>query len=141
LRVVLDTNILISAAIVPEGPSAGTLAAWAAGSFELALSAAILTELSRVLRYPRIARRLNWSPDDEQTFMAPLLQPELQVSPVREITVCRDPADNRVLEAAVAGQADYIVSGDLDLLALGEFEGIPIVTPAQFLAILTAGGV
>ena len=58
------------------------------------------------------------------------------MSPTREITVSRDPDDNRILEAAVAGAADYIVTGDQDLLVLGEFEGIAIVTPTRFLAIL-----
>jgi len=50
-----------------------------------------------------------------------------------EITVCRDPKDNMILELAVAGQADYIVTGDKDLLALNPFRKIQIVTPAEFL--------
>jgi predicted nucleic acid-binding protein len=58
------------------------------------------------------------------------------VVPNRRITVCRDPKDNKVLEGAVAGRADVIVSGDEDLLVLNPFEGIPIVGPAEFLAML-----
>ncbi len=58
------------------------------------------------------------------------------VDPAESLSVIADPPDNRVLEAAVAGEADYIVSGDRDLLDLGKYEGIEIVTPAMFLAIL-----
>ena len=56
--------------------------------------------------------------------------------PERRVETCRDPADNMVLEAAVAGDADYIVTGDEDLLMLRSFEDIPIVGPAEFLRIL-----
>jgi predicted nucleic acid-binding protein len=54
----------------------------------------------------------------------------------RTITACRDPQDDKVLEIAVAGKADAIVTGDEDLLALHPFEGIPIVGPAEFLSML-----
>lgn len=60
----------------------------------------------------------------------------LFVNPAFELAVSRDPDDNRVLEAAVAGGADAIVSGDDDLLSLGEYEGIPIVTAVRFLLML-----
>jgi hypothetical protein len=56
------------------------------------------------------------------------------VSPNRKIDACRDPKDNRFLEAAIEGSADMIVSGDADLLDMGEFETIPIVSAAEFLA-------
>jgi predicted nucleic acid-binding protein len=58
------------------------------------------------------------------------------IIPNRRTAVCRDPKDNKVLEAAVAGGGDVIVSGDEDLLVLNPFEGIPIVGPAEFLAML-----
>jgi len=56
------------------------------------------------------------------------------VVPKRRITICRDPKDNMFLEAAVDGGADDFVGGDDDLLHLEAFEGIPIITPAEFLA-------
>lgn len=68
--------------------------------------------------------------------MALLLVRGLLVIPQRRIEVCRDRSDNMVLEAAVAGQADYIVTGDEDLLVLRLFEGIRIVEPAEFLRAL-----
>jgi predicted nucleic acid-binding protein len=55
---------------------------------------------------------------------------------MRLTAIGRDPSDNRLLEAALEGEADYIVSGDRDLLDLGSYEGIGIITPARFLAIL-----
>jgi predicted nucleic acid-binding protein len=61
-----------------------------------------------------------------------------KVVPDRRITICRDPKDNQVLEVAVAGQADIIVSGDEDLLVLSPFEGRAVVSPAAFLALLDA---
>ena len=56
--------------------------------------------------------------------------------PTRRLDVVADPADNRVIEAAVEGQAGYIVTGDSRLLALGEYAGVQIVTPARFIAII-----
>jgi putative PIN family toxin of toxin-antitoxin system len=58
------------------------------------------------------------------------------VIPANRLAVVRDPADNHLLDAAAEGQADYIVSGDRDLLDLGSYEGVEIVTPARFLAVL-----
>jgi predicted nucleic acid-binding protein len=64
------------------------------------------------------------------TVLSPILLRGEPVVQTRRIDVCRDPTDNMVLEAAVAGQADAIVSGDEDLLTLSPFEGIPILSPA-----------
>ena len=55
------------------------------------------------------------------------------VKPQHEVTVCRDPKDDKFLEAALAGNADCIVSGDADLLVLNSFEGVSILSPAEFL--------
>jgi predicted nucleic acid-binding protein len=62
------------------------------------------------------------------------------VVPNRVLTVVSDDDDNRVLEAAIEGAADYIVSGDADLLDLGTFQGIPIITPGEFAATALGGG-
>ncbi len=64
-----------------------------------------------------------------------LLRGEL-VTPSRRTTTCRDPLDDKFLEVAVSGKAGVIISGDEDLIALGTFEGIPIVRPAVFLEML-----
>ena len=73
---------------------------------------------------------------DVQTVLALVLLRGEPVAPGRTIAICRDPKDDKYLELAAAGQADVIVTGDDDLLVLDPFEGIPIVGPAQFLAML-----
>ena len=137
MNVVLDTNVLVSAAISPKGSPAEILRAWRAGSFTWVTSPALLTELERTLASPRIKRYLSWTEDETLEFLERLRQAVVAVAPTDEINVItRDPDDNRVLEAAVAGQADYIVSGDNALLELQTYEGAQIVTPARFVAIM-----
>jgi putative PIN family toxin of toxin-antitoxin system len=98
-----------------------------------------LQELKRTLGLPRIQRYLTWSRADLDDFLTIIPQTARVVYPSRRLSVIKyDPADNRVLEAAVEGAADYIVSGDQDLLDLKSYEGISIVTPARFAAILVA---
>lgn len=80
-----------------------------------------------------------WSNDEVAEFLTTVRRVAEVVSPAREVNVItRDPSDNRVLEAAVAGQVDYIVSGDQHLLDLKAWEGTQIVAPARFVAILAA---
>ncbi len=131
MRVVLDVNVLVSA-IGWEGPPSEVLLACRQGRLQIFLTTEILDELARVLAYPKLARLARHA--DLPVILAWLYRPEHLVVPTRTITVIeKDPADNRILEAAVAGRAEAIVSGDDDLLGLGQFEGIPIVTAAAFL--------
>ena len=137
MEVVLDTNVAVSAAINPKGPPAQIIKAWRAQSFTWVTSESLLTELDRTLRAPRLRRYIVWSDDELNEFLAAVRQLARIASPTRTIDIIStDPADNRVLEAAVAGGAEYIVSGDQALLDLGAFEGVEIVTPARFTAIL-----
>jgi putative PIN family toxin of toxin-antitoxin system len=90
------------------------------------------------LTRPRIARRLGWSEAERTAFIVALGESVMIVAPKKEIALIdADPADNRVLEAAAEAGADYIVSGDRHLLDLGSYEGIDIVTPARFAAVLS----
>ena len=136
MRVVLDNNVLVSAAVTPLGNPGAIYQAWRRSEFELVVSDPIFAELTRALDYPRIVRRTGWSEAERDDYLKVLSENGFHVSPGRELNTSRDPADNRIIEAAAAGGADYIVSGDNDLLVLGEFEGIAIVSPARFLAIL-----
>jgi len=88
------------------------------------------------LRRPRIRDRLGWTEEEIVGFVTTLAETAVVVEPEEELSVVRDEADNRVIEAAVAGEVDYVVTGDTDLLRLGSFEGVQIVTPARFAAIL-----
>lgn len=139
MRVVLDTNVLISAVLSRGSPPDSILRAWRTGSFELVISTPLLRELEKVLARPRIRRRLRWSTDERTIFVAALSEGAVVVTPEEELRVIQaDVADNRVLEAAVRAEADYIVSGDRHLLELRSHEGIRIVTPARFLAIIAS---
>lgn len=138
MKVVLDTNVLIRAAFRRDSDPDSLLRLWDRGSFEIVLSLELLNELGAVLRRPHIRTRLDWSDVDISTFVEELREGASFVDPKTRLNLARDADDNRVLEAAVEGAADFIVSSDEDLLVLGEFEGIEIVTPARFLAILAA---
>ncbi len=134
-RAVLDTNVLVSGLGWP-GPPATILDAANDGRLVLVTSAPLLAELRRVLAYPKLARVI-----DGGAQLADLIAASsVVVVPSRVLAVISDESDNRVLEAAIEGAADYIVSGDADLLDLGSFEGIPIVRPAEFTAAVLGPG-
>ena len=94
-------------------------------------SEAILEEIGRVLAYPRIASRHGWSPQDIATFLEDLAHLAILTPRERRLRVIpADPTDDRYLECAVEGEADFLVSGDKDLLSLGSYRGIE--TSASF---------
>jgi len=131
MRLVLDTNVLVSA-IVFGGPPRDVFQTVMTGAHRLVISPAILDELRRVLtgskfRYPASAAV---HIDAELREIAEVVEPGTRLS-----VITADPEDNRVLECAVEGGADVIVSGDRDLLALGHYAGIPISRPREFLAL------
>lgn len=128
-RVVLDTNVICSG-LGWSGPSAQVLDAVLDGRLVLISSPPLIAELRRVLAYPKLAAAIV-----EPDTLADLIQTTaVLVAPQRTITAVSDEPDNRVLEAAIEGAADCIVSGDRHLLTLGVFEGVPILTPAAFLS-------
>ncbi|WP_310449697.1 putative toxin-antitoxin system toxin component, PIN family [Sulfuritalea sp.] len=135
LRVVLDTNVLLSGIAYPASVPGRILAAWRHGSVEVLLSAFILDELRRVL--PRLAQRHGLTAAEIDDLVDALsIQAEL-VEPVPGIDPeLRDADDQPVLAtllAAIATSgADYLITGDKDLLALAS--RYPIVTPAKFWA-------
>jgi putative PIN family toxin of toxin-antitoxin system len=135
-RVVIDTNVIVSGLARRLGTPARVLALRHDPAVTLISSEELLAELGRVLRRPSTQYFTGYSSADVSEFVSEWRNVNEVVEPTVRIDASRDPTDNRVLEAALAGHADYIVSGDRDLLALGEFDGIPIVTPAQFLALV-----
>lgn len=134
IRVVIDTNVLVSAVIKSSGTLGQVLCRLRDGDFVLLYSEPILTEVVDVLNRPRIRDKYRLDPSDIETVVSLILLRGEAVVPTRRITVCRDPKDNMFLEAAADGDASMIVSGDDDLLDLEAFKGIPVVTPADFLA-------
>ena len=137
IRAVLDANVLVSAILSPGGPPGRILTAWRQEQFHLVVSRAILEEIGRVFHYPKIARRHRWSEEEIQTFLDELEYFAIPTPGDLELTVVSDdPSDDRYLECAVEGNAEYLVSGDDLLLELGEYQGITILTPRAFLEIL-----
>jgi len=133
MRVVVDSNILVSALIRPQGRVGAVLHHVRQGNYTLLYAPALLEELVDVLTRPRIRDKYGITEDDVKAVLALfLLRGEAVVSDMT-ITACRDPKDNKFLEVAVVGEADVIVSGDEDLLVLNPFRGVPIITPAEFL--------
>jgi putative PIN family toxin of toxin-antitoxin system len=134
LRVVVDTNVLVSAVILPASPTGAVVLHLRQGAFTPLYSAELLEELARVLARPRIRDKYHIIAADIRTILDLILLRGEFVEPVERVTVCRDPKDNVFLEVALAGRAEVIVTGDDDLLGLHPFRGIPIITPAAFLA-------
>jgi len=128
MRIVVDTNVLISAALKERTPPEAAVHL-AAESHHLLKSTITERELFVTLDRPRLAplilpRFRDW--------LRELMAATELVEITERITACRDPKDDKFLELAVAGRADLIVTGDADLLVLNPFRDISIVTPAAF---------
>ncbi len=130
LRVVLDTNVLVSGIAYPDSNPGKILAAWRRGSVTVFLSHHIVDELSRSL--PRMNHRLNWPPrkfEEEVELLA--LQAQIVEPADLPDTAVRDTGDLPVLGTLLASGADYLITGDKDLLALVE-QYPAIISPADF---------
>lgn len=140
-RVLLDANVLISAVVRPSGPPGQIVADFLrAHSLDLVLSPAVVAEVERALAQPRIRRYLV-NPQEVHLWLVDLVAlADLVDDTGRVVGVVRDPDDDMVLAAAVAGRADLLVTGDQDLLELREVDGIAIVTPRAGLDILRPTG-
>jgi len=134
MRAVVDTGIFVSALIRRRGTISSILQALRDGRFSVIFTTDILVEIIDVLGRDKIRIKYHIDPDDISALINLIrLRGEL-VIPTQTVNACRDPKDDKFLEAAQAGQADCIVSGDADLLDLEAFEDIPILQPAEFLA-------
>jgi putative PIN family toxin of toxin-antitoxin system len=134
LRAVVDTNVLVSALIRRQGTPGQVLRHLRSARFTIIYSLPMIVELVEVLSREHIQQKYHVTSDDVTALINLVrLRGEL-VSPGKQVKVCRDPKDNRFLEAALEGGADAIVSGDSDLLVMKEFETISILSVAEFLA-------
>ena len=132
MRLVADTNILISALLVGTSLPAHLIVLWREGRFDLLTSAEQLDELMRVTRYPRIRERL--TPALAGRLINELREVAVLVTNLPTVTLCTDPFDNYLLAMATAGSADFLVTGDKrDLLGLGLYKGTKIATVRDFL--------
>lgn len=136
MKFILDTNVLV-AALIWGGKPYDVLKLSTQLPNEVCTSPLLLTELHRALGYAKLkpyleARQLN----RQQLFNQLILIVHTATDTPLKTRICRDPDDDIVLACAISAKADYIVSGDKDLLVLKAFEGIPIVTAAQALEVL-----
>lgn len=140
MRAVVDTNVLVRAVIKPEGPMGSFITRLWRGDFTLLYSEELLAELVDVLNRPYIRDKRRLADEDIWAVRRVFRRRGQAIVPSVLVAVCRDPKDDKFLEVAKSGGANAIVSADEDLLVLSPFEGIPIVTPAAFLAMLDAEG-
>lgn len=136
-KIVLDTNVLVSALINPHGKPAQIINYVFENKIRLFTSPSIMEELERVLSYPKLMKRHGLDSGELKEFISDLLSVMSLIEEEKIIEVImEDPSDNKYLSCAIDAKVDFIISGDIHLLNLGEYEGIRIVTPAQFLEIM-----
>ena len=135
MRIVLDTGILISALITKSTPPDMLYQGWRKGLFDLVSSHEQLEEIERVLSYKKLERFIKR--DEAQILLDGLYRMSDIQDQLPPIDLSPDPDDNIIIATAIAGKADYLVSGDKgDLLSLKSAENIPIVTARQMVKIL-----
>ncbi len=131
IRVVMDTNVIVSAALSQEGNPALIMRMILLDEIKNSTTQEIIAEVKEVLERPKITKKTSLI---EREFILKVIEefsekinPGLTFDEVKE-----DPDDNKILECAVAAAADFIISGDGHLLNLKEFRGIKIISPAEF---------
>jgi putative PIN family toxin of toxin-antitoxin system len=130
LRCVFDTNVFVSALLLPDSKPRHALDR-ALREGRVLVSFATLAELHEVLSRKRFRRYVD--EEDIRSFLAALIRVAEWVDVEARIRACRDPKDDKFLELAVSDEGTHIVTGDADLLALNPFQGIEILPPHRFL--------
>jgi putative PIN family toxin of toxin-antitoxin system len=135
MRVVLDTNILVSAMIAPGGRPAAIIDAWLEGKFTLLTCAESVDELRSTLQKPRIAALVK--PHQAGRLVNLIKRLAEDVSTLPSVERSPDPEDDYLLALAEAGKADYLVTGDKSgLLALASHQGTRIISARDFAALI-----
>jgi hypothetical protein len=134
MRVVLDTNIVVSYLLTQGKTLSRIIDHWEQGSFVVLISPAMLAELKDVLPRPRLRRTMSADPK----ALLEVLEHDAEQVPGELVLsgVCRDPKDDIFIACAVEGRADVLVSGDDDLLVLDNYQGVQMMSPASFVLLL-----
>ncbi len=133
MRVVIDNNVIISAALIQKSMVHQAFAKAAkASDITLLRSESTLTELLRTIYKPKFDLYFK-PPNSREELLVSFINGSLNVEIKHKVTVCRDSKDNKFLELSLSGQANCIITGDKDLLTLHPFENIPIISPSDFL--------
>lgn len=137
MKATLDTNIVISRYLTPNGPPGQVFEAARATQFEMVVSGVLLEEYRKSFLKPRLVALHQMTEREIANVVTEIEEFSVFAVPVPPFaTEAPDPKDNMVLDCAIAGNADYIVTGDKGLLQLEEYRGIRIITAIEFLAIL-----
>jgi uncharacterized protein len=131
MKVVLDTNVLLSGLMYPSSVPGRIVEAWVGGRFDLVVSYAQLAEISRTLNYPKIRKITQWNDVAIEAFLRQLLlRVELVDTDDVDVEAIKDSTDTPILASLIASAAEALVTGDNGLLALKQ--KYPIVTPTEF---------
>jgi len=133
MRAVIDTNILIRALIKPEGTVGPVVRRLSAGDYTLIYSEPMLKELLSKIALPRIRDKYHLTEESVEIVLTVIALRGEFVVPERKVRLCRDPDDDMLIEAALKGNASYVVTGDEDLLVLKKFETVRFLPPRAFL--------
>jgi putative PIN family toxin of toxin-antitoxin system len=141
LRVLVDTNVWISAFIRADGAPAKVLQAFLDDRFVPVASRTLLEEIREVVDRPRIRRRCRFSGDELAFIMNRLSDRAIEAFPTGNLRLCRDPEDDYLLETAIGGRAEFAVTRDdikrdLDLIVELRRHGVEVLSVAQFLELL-----
>ena len=140
IKVVVDTDLFVSGSILKRGNPYELLEAWRHKSFVLLISDALETEIAEVLVRPEIKQKYHLTDKEVEDTLRLLRSDALRPAPILTLPLSlRDPKDEKVLAVALGGQADYLVTGDEDLLSVAgnpDLVGLRIITPATFVALL-----
>ena len=137
LRVVLDANVYVSAIIRPEGPPGHVIERFLRNAaFEIVLWPEIVEETLRALTYAKVRKYVRGTVDPELWFEDIVLLAEWVAGDYEMSAASVDPDDDKYLAAALEGRATLVVTGDPDLLALEEHQGVRVVNPRAFLGLI-----
>lgn len=137
MDVVFDTNVIISRYLSPIGIPAQLLRLWRRGIFTLVVSEPILQEYRTTLLYDHLQALHHKNTVEIDRIVENFRKQSRYIIPTEPVTIIQnDPADNKFLACALAGNAEYIVSGDHHLLDVGEYRGIRVLRPTSFLRLL-----
>lgn len=132
LQVLIDCSSFLSGAFYPKGKPRRILQLWQNGEIEVIVSKEIIKEYNEKIE--TVAKRMKKNIQIGEFYLDLVKKEGIVVTPIKvDSQICRDPHDLKYLEAAVAGQVDFLISSDKDLLVLKKFEKIKIITPAKFL--------
>jgi len=138
IRVVLDTNVLVSGLITPRGSSPHQIyLKFKEQKFLLLTSAGILGEVEDVINRPHLVKKYQLSQNERRKMIKELIDLSFVVSEANDIKVIlSDPDDDKFISCAIFGKADYLVSGDNHLLKLNGYQDLKIITPKEFVEML-----